>query len=264
MLESAHSAGLFEVSCRKGKVLKNHELMWSNEYLEEGSYKFWSLGFPKKNFKELVHALDVPSQGLTVAILGCGLGVEVDYLARQFYGDGASLSGKCAVAGIDFAATAIDQAKRDFGNTPGAFFYHADVTELQPPMAPLDLVIDNTVFQNVRSNEGDRGEVSYLKALSRISTPGHTVLYLNLMSKEGVKRRPEFAECMKELELPLIKKKQIVQAFSSDWTVHSITEGLYDLRPEGAGLECPAFYTYGGAATPGIPSWSVLLLRKEV
>lgn len=31
----------------------------------------------------------------------------------------------------------------------GCFFYHADVCELPAPSVPLDMVIDNTVFQNV-------------------------------------------------------------------------------------------------------------------
>ena len=31
----------------------------------------------------------------------------------------------------------------------GCFFYHADVCDLPAPSVPLDMVIDNTVFQNV-------------------------------------------------------------------------------------------------------------------
>lgn len=232
--------------------------MWTGEYASGGAYEFWSLGQPKRDFVQLVSALPVPEEGMTAAILGCGLGLEVDFLARAAR-NRTSEEALHTIAGVDFASTAIDSAREAFGQTPGAFFYHADVCELPPPTGPLDLLVDNTVFQNVH---GTDHEQPYLEALRRASTPGHTVLHLNLMSQEGVARRPALAACMEGLSLPLQRRGEILEAFSRDWELLCAHEGLYDLRPEGAGFECGAFYEYGGHSTPGIPSWWMLLLRK--
>lgn len=253
-LSEATRCGMFRWSSKAGAYLSEEELMWTQMYGEDGPYEFWSVGYPKKEIVQLTRDLEFPSEGLAAAVLGCGVGVEVDYLARR-----ASASGSSCIAGIDFALPAIEKARRDFGHTEGAVFYHGDVCDLPAPSSTLDLVIDNTVFQNVHGTESEAG---YLDALRRIATAGHTVLHLNLMSREGMEGRSEFRPCLEDLDLPLLSKAEILEAFDSDWEVLDIREGLYDLKPEAAGVECPAFYEFGGERTPGIPSWWLMLRRK--
>jgi len=257
-LQEASANGLFKIEDRSGDILSEEELMWNQQYGPDGSYEFWSLGYPKKELVHLTNILRFPDDGLSVVVLGCGLGVEVDHIACKAQ-TASSPGGTRLVAGVDFALTAVESARGSFGDTPGVTFYHADVCDLPSPSAPLDLIIDNTVFQNVHGSEG---EDKYMEALRRLSLPGHTVLHLNLMSLEGIEGHPEFNSCMEYLNLPLMGKDAIFDAFSTDWTIIDVREGLYDLKPEGAGFECDAFYSFGGKDTPGIPSWWILLLRK--
>eukprot|EP00929_Paragymnodinium_shiwhaense_P102632 TRINITY_DN65840_c0_g1_i1.p1 TRINITY_DN65840_c0_g1~~TRINITY_DN65840_c0_g1_i1.p1 ORF type:complete len:337 (+),score=55.45 TRINITY_DN65840_c0_g1_i1:112-1122(+) len=261
-LRAARAKGLFEQggaeTMQATEQLSDDETMWTKEYAEDGNYKFWSLGQPKKEFVELLKEASYPASGLSAAVLGCGLGVEADYLARQ--AASSSETGMHAVAGVDIAATAIKKAAAAFGSTAGLEFYHMDVCKLPAPTIPLDVIVDNTVFQNMDAEQLP----GYLDALRRISTPGHTALHLNLMSEEGIaKRYSEFKSCFDYVNLPLVRKRHILDAFSADWDVLEIREGVYDLRPEAAGFECQAFYDYGGADTPGIPSWWLILRRKS-
>lgn len=74
--------------------------------------------------------------------------------------------------------------------------------------------------------------------------------------------REEFAESMEYLNLPLLRRKDISSALKPElWEIWEVREGHYDLKPEGAGFECEAFYTFGGKSTPGIPSWCVVAAR---
>ncbi|CAK0894706.1 unnamed protein product [Prorocentrum cordatum] len=242
--------------------------MWTREYSPGGAWQFWSLGRPKKEIVRLVEDASFPADGLSAVVLGCGVGVEVDYLARRAgAGAAAAAAGMAArapancVAGVDFALPAVQRARDSYGATDGAFFHHADVLRLPAPRAPLDLVVDNTVLQNVlRGEDGDLDR--YLGALRRISLPGHTVLNVNLMSQEGFLQQPGFAECGEALNLPLVRAEQISAALGGDWEVLDQREGLYDLSPEAVGIECEAFYEFGGSATPGIPSHWLLLRRR--
>ncbi|CAE7254375.1 ANK2 [Symbiodinium sp. CCMP2592] len=239
-LEKAHRDGLFQVRDRfdAGAELGEEEMSWTREYGESGSFPFWSLGQPKAEIRRLAAALEEASgDGLAAVVLGCGLGLDVSYLAKA--GKTSSLT---AVAGVDFAWPAIQAA--------GCFFHHFDVCELPAPTVPLDLIIDNTVFQNV--HRSGRFE-AYLESLCRISTPGHTVLHLNLMSREGMEAREEFAESMEYLNLPLLRRKDITTALKPElWEIWEVREGQYDLKPEGAGFECslPALFGLlrGGAS----------------
>eukprot|EP00439_Symbiodinium_sp_Y106_P033078 s1037_g3.t4 len=254
-LEKAHRDGLFQVRDRfdAGAELGEEEMSWTREYGESGSFPFWSLDQPKAEIRRLAAALEEASgDGLAAVVLGCGLGLDVSYLAKA--GKTSTLT---AVAGVDFAWPAIQEARRQHGGhtgqAAGCVFHHFDVCELPAPTVPLDLIIDNTVFQNV--HRSGRFE-AYLDSLCRISTPGHTVLHLNLMSREGMEAREEFAESMEYLNLPLLRRKDISSALKPElWEIWEVREGHYDLKPEGAGFECEAFYTFGGKSTPGIPSW---------
>lgn len=255
LLEAARAEGLFQMPSRAGTgaVLSEEELMWTEQYGSGGAYMFWSVGYPKVELGRLLEELRLPEEGLAAVVLGSGLGLEVDHLAR-------SAPGLPCVAGVDFALPAVERARASFGQTAGASFYHGDVFDLPPPSMPLDLVVDNTVFQNVHGGEG---EPRYLEALRRISKPGHTVLHLNLMSREGVESRPAFKPCLEFLDLPLLREAEIERAFSKDWRVLACREGVYDLNPEAAEIPASeAFYSFGGQRTPGIPSWWLLLARK--
>lgn len=232
---------------------------WDEDYNMNIS-KLWSLGFPKAEVVKLLAELKFPEEGFTAAVLGSGLGVEVAYIAKRTNERPGQQS---SVAGVDFSQTAVDHAKRDFGQTPGASFYLEDVSNLKEPSVPLDLVIDNTVFQNMY-RQGQ--QEPYLKALTRISKPGHTVLNLNLMSKEGVEGRKEFKDCLRGFgkKLPLTSIQAIKTAFSADWQILRIRESIYDLDPA-AHRNCDVFERYGKSTksnSTGIPSWSVMLLRK--
>ncbi|CAE7824460.1 Ankrd7 [Symbiodinium sp. CCMP2456] len=258
-LERAHRDGLFQVRDRfdAGAELGEEEMSWTREYGEGGSFPFWSLGQPKAEIRRLAAGLEEASgNGLAAVVLGCGLGLDVAYLAKA-----GKTSALTAVAGVDFAWPAIQEARRQHGDSgrAGCFFHHFDVCELPAPTVPLDFIIDNTVFQNVhRSGRFD----TYLESLCRISTPGHTVLHLNLMSREGMESREEFGESMEYLNLPLLRRSEISTALKPElWEIWEVREGHYDLKPEGAGFECEAFYTFGGKSTPGIPSWCVVAAR---
>ncbi|CAE7597716.1 Ankrd7 [Symbiodinium microadriaticum] len=262
VLDGRHRDGVFQVRDRfdAGAELGEEEMSWTREYGEGGSFPFWSLGQPKVEIRRLAAALEEASgNGLAAVVLGCGLGLDVAYLAKA--GKASALT---AVAGVDFAWPAIQEARRQHGDSGQAgraacFFHHFDVCELPAPTVPLDLIIDNTVFQNVhRSGRFD----AYLESLCRISTPGHTVLHLNLMSREGMEAREEFGESMEYLNLPLLRRADISTALNPElWEIWEVREGHYDLKPEGAGFECEAFYTFGGKSTPGIPSWCVVAAR---
>ncbi|CAE7665087.1 Ankrd7 [Symbiodinium necroappetens] len=171
-LQRAHRDGVFQVRDRfdAGAELGEEEMSWTREYGEGGSFPFWSLGQPKVEIRRLAAALEEASgNGLAAVVLGCGLGLDVAYLAKA--GKASALT---AVAGVDFAWPAIQEARRQHGDSGQAgraacFFHHFDVCELPAPTVPLDLIIDNTVFQNVhRSGRFD----AYLESLCRISTPG--------------------------------------------------------------------------------------------
>ncbi|CAE6936338.1 Ankrd7 [Symbiodinium natans] len=260
-LQRAHREGLFRVTDRfdAGAQLGEEEMLWSREYGEDGSFNFWSLGRPKVEIQKLAAELQEAAgenDGLTAVVLGCGLGLDVSYLAREACKSTSSTM--TAVAGVDFALPAIQEARRQHSSA-GCFFHHADVCELPAPTVPLDLVVDNTVFQNTyRSGRFEE----YLDTLSRISTPGHTMLHLNLMSREGIEAREEFDESMEYLNLPLLCRSDICAALKPEiWEIWQIREGHYDLNPEGAGFECEAFHTFGGNSSPGIPSWCVVAAR---
>eukprot|EP00930_Biecheleria_cincta_P072041 TRINITY_DN59485_c0_g1_i1.p1 TRINITY_DN59485_c0_g1~~TRINITY_DN59485_c0_g1_i1.p1 ORF type:complete len:326 (-),score=49.42 TRINITY_DN59485_c0_g1_i1:269-1246(-) len=256
-LETASQRGLFDICDRyaEGAALGDEELFWSREYSEDGTYKFWSLGSPKMELQRLAKSLSLQmadGKGLSAVLLGCGLGLDVEYMASL---DPAA----SAVAGVDFALPAIKRARKAYGSSAGVFFHHANVCDLPRPVTPLDLVIDNTVFQNLcRSGSLD----SYLAMLRRISLPGHTVLHLNVMSQEGIESRPEFAEGMEYLNLPLTRKEVICEALGEDWQLLECREGSYDLQPEAVGITCDAFYSFGSKEIPCIPSWCVLAVKK--
>ncbi|CAL1147167.1 unnamed protein product [Cladocopium goreaui] len=256
-----HRQGLFQCEDRvnSGKELGEEELLWSREYASGGAYQFWSLGQPKVEIENLCSELKQLEEfeGFSAVILGCGLGLDVAHLASAAAVNAVNGSA-VVVGGVDFAWKAIEVARSQHG-AAGCFFYHADVCELPAPSVPLDMVIDNTVFQNVfRSGRLEE----YLETLTRISTEGHTLLHLNLMSREGVEQRPQFREAMEQLNLPLLTRDEILGALGDQWQVTDCREGHYDLKPEGAGLQCDAFYSLD-SPTPGIPSWCIKALRQK-
>ncbi|CAK8994320.1 unnamed protein product [Durusdinium trenchii] len=258
-LRRANREGLFQCRDRaeSGKELSDEELFWNREYGPGGSFEFWSLERPKLEIERLCSELQ-ELNGLSAVILGCGLGLDVAHLAGA-----ARAACPCeerdavVVGGVDFAWAAIKAARKEYSGTAGCFFYHADACELPEPSVPLDLLIDNTIFQNVyRSGCLE----DYLRALKRISTPGRTLLHLNLMSREGIESRPEFQKDMELLNLPLLRQHEILDALSG-WQICNCREGHYDLNPEAVGFKGEAFYS-PTTTSPGIPSWCITALRS--
>ncbi|CAK8994319.1 unnamed protein product [Durusdinium trenchii] len=240
-LRRANREGLFQCRDRaeSGKELSDEELFWNREYGPGGSFEFWSLERPKLEIERLCSELQ-ELNGLSAVILGCGLGLDVAHLA-----------------GAARAACPCEAARKEYSGTAGCFFYHADACELPEPSVPLDLLIDNTIFQNVyRSGCLE----DYLRALKRISTPGRTLLHLNLMSREGIESRPEFQKDMELLNLPLLRQHEILDALSG-WQICNCREGHYDLNPEAVGFKGEAFYS-PTTTSPGIPSWCITALRS--
>lgn len=263
----AREKGLFHIADRALSRNDPDDAAWDQMY-RDGDDSLWSLGSPKKElvrvFKEARRAktpsrLDAPvdpfsilppAEGLLAVVLGSGRGVEVDYLARG--ADNATSA--MVVAGIDFSITAIRHARKTFKSTPGAFFHASSVCDVPAPRSgPLDLIVDNTVYQNTRLSGGLS---CYMKALRRFSAPGRTALIANFMSEDGVLARPGLKKILDDggLTLPLNRREDILREFAPDWRLVWIKESIYDLDVEG----CTACDAEGG-----IPSWSALFVRKR-
>ncbi|CAJ1365337.1 unnamed protein product [Effrenium voratum] len=82
-LRHANRAGLFSKLLDRyelGSELSEEELFWSREYGPGGSYEFWSLGEPKLEIESLAEQL-TDIDGFSALVLGCGLGMDVSWLA---------------------------------------------------------------------------------------------------------------------------------------------------------------------------------------
>jgi hypothetical protein len=247
-IKLAREIGLFEdVTMRRPTSLRKNDAArdWDSKYKGEDS-TLWSLRKPKVDLVKILaekRCLTPPSTGLVSVLLGCGEGYEIDYMLRW-------AGGESIVAGVDFAESAVQYAREAF-RQPGAFFYHSDVCDLPVPTVPVDLIVDNTVWQNVRRN----GQaLCYRDTLRRLSSPGRTVLYLNMMNAEGVRNKNLLGELKTaKLSLPLNERAWLEEAFSPDWRLEWLREGIYDLNIP----TCKACQAMGG-----IPSWSAMLVRR--
>ena len=234
-------------------ALLDDTALWEGMY-KKGMHTIWATtAAPKADLAQLfATAACLPTRpygGLVSVVLGCGHGVEVDFLAN------VALGGDNIAAGVDLAPSAIKEAQNKFTSLRTRF-YQANVCELPVPELPIDLIVDNTVWQNLRE-QPDKLQC-YQEALRRISIPGVTMLFLTMMSSEGVAARTDLARCVKGTHLPLTTRGELLEAFDVDWAFEYVREGLYELDSSAAGIDCPAIRESGG-----IPSWTALAVRRR-
>jgi SAM-dependent methyltransferase len=126
----------------------------------------WDSGIPAPELVRAIAQRPSPAGGLRpgrALDLGCGTGTNVRYLAERGW----------QATGIDFAPSAIAQAKRKLGNLPATLLV-GDVTQLEklPLPGPFDLALDMGCFHSL----SDEGRKRYTAGLKHWMAPGS--LYL--------------------------------------------------------------------------------------
>lgn len=149
------------------------------------------------------HALDV----------GCGTGTNVIYLARHGW----------RATGVDFAAAAIQRARRSAGRIDGATFLEGDVTKLSTLQIsqPIDLVLDMGCYHALP----DHAKPTYVAELAAVVKTGTP-----LMMWEGIRMKPgEIPEVFSPyFDIERIERKDF--AIRRKLLRHNITGHWYWLR----------------------------------
>lgn len=96
-------------------------------------------------------------EGNTALDIGCGLGRNTRWLARQGY----------RASGLDLSPYAVEQARERSGDC-GAAFVQGDVLRDPIPGGPFDVVYDSGCFHHLPPHR----RLSYLKALGTVLKPG--------------------------------------------------------------------------------------------
>jgi len=105
--------------------------------------------------------------------LGCGTGTNVVYLAQHGW----------EATGVDFAASAIQQARRKANGISGATFIEGDVTRLreQGIQGPFDLVLDMGCFHALPQESRE----AYVQEIAAVTIPGAHLLMWEVSEKMG-------------------------------------------------------------------------------
>ncbi|KYG66380.1 hypothetical protein AZI86_04810 [Bdellovibrio bacteriovorus] len=107
---------------------------WTRIYKEEEN-PGWNLGEPAEALKDMLPRLK-PARS-RVLVLGCGEGHDAAFFARSGH----------IVTAVDFSPTAIERAKKLYGDLPGLTFVEADVFNLPKDYdQSFDIVFEHTCY----------------------------------------------------------------------------------------------------------------------
>ncbi len=144
--------------------------MWNLAYLWRAP---WDIGGPRPELVRLVESGKLePCRAID---LGCGIGENVIYLARQGF----------EVTGVDISPRAIAKARRKIQEsrvTPTLLV--GDVTDLTGVDGPFDLVVDNGCLHSLLGNKARKG---YVRTVLRLTHPG-SYYFLRCFRKDPRKR----------------------------------------------------------------------------
>ena len=106
--------------------------------------------------------------------LGCGIGTNVIYLAQQGW----------EALGVDFSASAIQQARRKANGVSGATFIEGDVTKLreQGVRGPFDLVLDMGCLHSLPL----ASRRAYVEKIASVTWPGTLLLMWEVSERTKV------------------------------------------------------------------------------
>lgn len=141
--------------------------------------------------------------------LGCGTSGNVAYLARHGWD----------ATGVDFAAEAINKARKNAEGVAGATFVEGDVTQLtkQGISGPFDLVIDNGCYHTLSA----AGKLAYVREVVGIMKPGAALLMW-----EGIRIRPD----------------EIPERFSAEFTIEENTDKTFVVKRFGRQIDINAHW----------------------
>ena len=118
----------------------------------------WDIPTPQE-LKQVVEGPSALPAGRALD-LGCGTSPNVAYLAQHGW----------QAIGVDFSETAINKARQDAKDIPGATFVVADVRRLRESgiTGPFDLVVDNGCYHTLSED----GKLAYVREIAAIMPPG--------------------------------------------------------------------------------------------
>jgi SAM-dependent methyltransferase len=129
--------------------------LWDLLYLGRAP---WDIGGPRP---ELVHLVETGELEPSRAIdLGCGIGENVIYLAKQGFN----------ATGVDVSSRAIAKARRKArASRVSTTFFQGDVTDLAKINGTFSLVVDNGCLHSLL---GNRAREAYVGTVLRLTRPG--------------------------------------------------------------------------------------------
>jgi len=237
---------------RKNKVRK----AWEDAY-STGKNCIWVVPEADQDVRRVLNEGWFETKGICLE-LGCGLGYDAIAFAEAGFD----------VIGVDISETAVAAARemaRAKGFEEQTRFLCEDAYELPTPTRPVALIWDNTLFQN--AHRGDRygtkwkyNSARYKELLLRLTVPGSLVM-MNVMSSELTEGHLKLAE--RGFYLPLTSAMRLAMEFVEYFEFLFFRNGIYDMNSlfiheaSQIGYEKPA-------ALGGLPSWCVLMRRREV
>lgn len=168
--------------------------MWDLLYLGRAP---WDIGGPRTELVRLVDSGRLPP--CRAIDLGCGIGENVIYLARQGFD----------ATGVDIASRAIAKARRK-AQAAGvsATFLVGDVTDLKEVEGPFVLVVDNGCLHSLA---GERARQRYVETVMRLTRPGSRYL-LRCFVREPRRR-------LKLTPAPLVEAGEVERRFAEAFEI---------------------------------------------
>jgi SAM-dependent methyltransferase len=131
----------------------------------------WDTGITPPEVVEAIEGSEALKPGRALD-LGCGTGTNSLYLAQNGW----------QVVGVDFAAIAINKARRKAREAGLAVdFFAADVTRLEFLQPPFDLALDIGCFHTLEAE----GRVRYRDQLRRLLRPGACFMFYAFGPHQG-------------------------------------------------------------------------------
>lgn len=152
-----------------------------------------------------VKELAAAHQGEKVLELGCGLGRYSQYMAEH----------GLVATGVDFSPVAIERARsRISRRNLRVDFLVADVTRLDVPGAPFDVVFDVGCFHCLNAD----AQRDYVSGVSRILKPGATLLLWAMKtSPSRLSMSPDVLKPTFSPHFQLVRAAESRRRFAASW-----------------------------------------------
>lgn len=229
---------------------------WEDAYAS-GKNCIWVVPEPDHDVQRVLAEGWFETKGICLE-LGCGLGYDSVAFAQAGFD----------VIGVDISATAICAARamaRAKGVQDHVQFMCGDAYELPRPTKPAALIWDNTLYQNAQ--RGDRygskwkyNSARYKELLLKLTVPGSLVM-MNVMSSELTEGHIKLAE--RGFSLPLTSAMRVAMEFVEFFEFIFFRNGIYDMNALFIREASEIGYAKP-AQIGGLPSWCVLMRRREV